>query len=114
MASFVFDGRDKTQRTGHEKIAVRNIRYAVNWIVGGYYNCIQDGYPEYLPTCRKDLADEIYSSAMTNLYRDGYEGYGKAPTEMRFAGERFCRAYIDWMLDNDGDCVDVLGAMSEA
>lgn len=32
--------------TGHERIAKKNIVGAFNWIVGGYYNCIQDGYEE--------------------------------------------------------------------
>lgn len=107
MAAFIFEGRDKTQRTGHEKIAMANIHHAINWIVGGYYNCIQDGCEEYLPESRRSLEDEIYTSAMDNLYAPGYEGIGKAPKEMRFAGEKFCRAYIHWKLDRDEDVAEI-------
>ena len=107
MKEFVFEGRGKANRTGHEKIAMRNIRYAINWIVGGYYNCLQDGQEEYLPKSRKALENEVYSSAMDNLYDVGYEGFRKAPKEMRFAGETFCRAYIAWKLANDGDVAEI-------
>ena len=108
MAQFIFEGRDKTQRTGHEKIAMRNMRHAFNWIVGGYYNCLQDGYLEDLPKDRESLADEIYFEAMTSLYGEGMCIQNKAPREMRFAGEKFCRAYINWKLDNDGDAKEIL------
>ena len=107
MKPFIFEGRDKTQRTGHERIAIQNMRNAFNWIVGGYYNSLQDGFEDYLPKSREDLADEVYTSAMTNLYRPGMEGFGKAPREMRFAGEKFCRAYIDWKIETDGDVAEI-------
>lgn len=110
MAQFIFEGRNKDQRTGHERIAIRNIRCAINWIVGGYYNDLQDGYEEYLPGSREELANIIYDSAMINLYGDGYEKIGKAPSEMRFAGEKFCRAYINWKLDQDGDVREIAKA----
>lgn len=93
--------------TGHERIAKRNIEKCINWIVGGYYNCLQDDTPEYLPESREALEEEIYESAMTNLYDDGYEGYGKAPKEMRFAGEKFVRDTITKMLDEDGDFEEI-------
>ena len=107
MASFIFEGRDKTQRTAHEKIAMRNIRHAINWIVGGYYNSFQDGFMEDLPKSRKALENEVYSSAMNHLYMEGCEGFGKAPKEMRFAGERFCRAYIHWKLEGDEEVAEI-------
>lgn len=113
MKGFVFEGRDKTQRTAHERIAMRNIRGAINWIVGGYYNSMLDGYPEDLPAGREELAEEIYSEAMVNRYGDGHMGCGKAPKEMRFAGEAFCRAYIDWKLKQDGDVDEIMQAVSE-
>ena len=103
MAQFIFEGRGKEQRTGHERIAMTNIRNAINWIVGGMYNDYQDGNDEYLPQNFEEVANTVYEEAMNNLYRPGYEGYGKAPKEMRFAGEKFCRAYIDWKLRQDGD-----------
>lgn len=103
MEQFVFEGRGKDARTEHERIAMRNIRYAINWIVGGHYNSIQDGHPEWLPESFESLSNEVYDSAMNNLYAPGYEGLGKAPREMRFAREDFCRAYIDWKLRRDDD-----------
>lgn len=96
--------------TNFEKIAAQNITHAVNWIVGGYYNCIQDGCPEDLPRSKAELANEIYDSAMFNLYRPGMEGYGKAPREMRFAGEKFCREYIAKLLNDDGDVEEIAEA----
>ena len=107
MTEFIFEGRGKAQRTGHERIAMYNIRHAINWIVGGYYNDILDGNEEYLPESRKALEDEIYSSAMTNRYDVGMESCGRAPKEMRFAGEAFCRAYIHFMLDEDSDIEEI-------
>lgn len=109
MASFVFEGRTKEQRTEHEKIAMRNIRGAINWVVGGHYNDLQDGNEEYLPATREELENEVYDSAINNLYLPGggYEGWGKAPKEMRFAGEKFCRAYIAWKLEQDGDFQEI-------
>lgn len=104
---FIFEGRGKAQRTRHEEIARRNIYYAFQWIVGGYYNALQDGNTDYLPKSRKALADEIYDSAMTDLCCPGMVQYGNAPREMRFAGEKFCRAYIEWKLDNDSDTAEI-------
>ena len=113
MSEFIFEGRGKEQRTAHEKFAVRNIKHAFNWIVGGYYNCIQDGEPEYLPEDREELADEIYYRAMTDRFGEGCTVLNAAPKQMRFAGEKFCRAYIDWKLDNDGDAAAIFEAMKE-
>lgn len=113
MAEFIFEGRGKAQRTGHEKIARRNIYNAFNWIVGGYYNCIQDGCEEYLPADREALANEIYTEAMNNLHLPSGEYFNAAPKEMRFAGEKFCRAYINWKLDNDGDAQAILATIQK-
>lgn len=107
MTGFVFEGRDKTQRTKHEKIAISNMAHAVNWILGGYYNCIQDDLPEYLPESRQALENEIYTSALNNFYAPGCEFIGRAPREMRFAGEAFCRAYIRYKLEHDGDYLEI-------
>lgn len=114
MAAFIFEGRDKTQRTGHEKIAMRNIRYAIDWIVGGYYNSLQDGYIEDLPESKENLVEEIYESAMIDAYADGAAHYGRAPREMRFAGEKFVRAYIDWRLANDEETAELIAEIEEA
>lgn len=107
MEQFVYEGRGKGERTGHERIAMRNIRYAINWIIGGHYNDLQDGNLEYLPDSLESVEQEVYDSAMQNAYALGYEGYGKAPKEMRFAGTDFCRAYIHWKLSRDGDVQEI-------
>ena len=93
--------------TEHEKIASRNIRHCINWIVGGWYNCLQDDTPEYLPKSKDDAIQEIYDNAMQNLYAPGYEGYGKAPKEMRFAGSEFIRNRIVELLRKDGDMQEI-------
>lgn len=107
MAKFVYNGKTRESFTGHQKIAMKNIKNAFDYIIGGYYNCIQDGCEEYLPKSRKSVADEIYSSAMENLYYPGCEFSGRSPKEMRFAGADFCKAYIDWKLDHDGDAIKI-------
>jgi hypothetical protein len=91
----------------HQKIAAENIYHAFNWIVGGYYNNIQDGVPECIPDEEQEIKDEIYDSAMKNLYRKGYEGFDKAPKEMRFAGSQFCRQYIDELWKSDEDVKEI-------
>lgn len=93
--------------TGHERIAKKNIVGAFNWIVGGYYNCIQDGYEEDLPETREDLINEVYESAMENAYGPGYMGCGKAPKEMRFAGKEFCMGVINHLMESDGDAKEI-------
>ena len=96
--AFIFEGRGKGERTGHERIAMANIKWACRNIVGMTYNDVQDHHYKYLPKSYADLFDIIYDGAMNNLYGDGYEGSGKAPREMRFAGEAFCKAYINYLL----------------
>ena len=90
-----------------EKIACRNIHNAINWILGGYYNCLQDDCPEYLPESREALEEEIYTASVNNLYSEGCERIGKAPREMRFAGEKFIRDFITEKLENDGDFIEI-------
>ena len=91
----------------HEQIAKRNIRGAFNWIVGGYYNSLQDGYVEDLPESRDSLKDEIYEASMNNFYAPGLELSGKAPREMRFAGKDFCIHVIEDLLDTDSDVKEI-------
>lgn len=91
----------------HEQIAKRNIKGAFNWIVGGYYNSLQDGYVEDLPESRDSLKDEIYEASMNNFYAPGLEVSGKAPKEMRFAGKDFCTHVIEDLLDTDSDVKEI-------
>lgn len=96
--------------TTHEKIAFSNVRNAYNYIVGGYYNEVQDDNgTDWLPKSINELKEIIYSAAMTNRYEEGYEGCGKAPKEMRFAGEDFIRKAVDILcvLDEDGDLAEI-------
>lgn len=93
---------------GHEKIAAKNIEGAFNWLVGGWYNCLQDGYEEDIPTL-EDAKETVYDEAMNNLYRGGGEVVGKAPKEMRFAGEEFCRAYVEKLFAEDEDAEELWG-----
>lgn len=93
---------------GHEKIAAKNIQGAFNWLVGGWYNCFQDGYEEDIPSL-EEAKETVYDEAMNNLYRGGGEIYGRAPKEMRFAGEEFCRELIEELFLNDSDAEELWG-----
>ena len=104
---FTFEGRTKKDFNKNELTAMRNTYHAFNNIVGMHYNDIQDNCPEYLPKSRETLFEEIYEGAMNNLYFEGYEGYNKAPREMRFAGEKFVRAYIDHLITYDECCLEI-------
>lgn len=93
--------------TGFERIAAANIRGAINWIVGGYYNSYQDGYDEDVPKSKQSLIQEVYDSAMSDAY--GYEQvhYGRSPREMRFAGKEFCMNYITKKINEDEDVAEL-------
>ena len=93
---------------GHEKIAARNIQGAFNWLVGGWYNCLQDGYEEDIPSL-EEAKETVYAEAMNNFYKSGGEVYGRAPKEMRFAGEEFCRELVEELFLNDGDAEEIWG-----
>lgn len=54
--------------TGNERIAAKNIRGAINWIVGGYYNSYQDGYDEDVPKSKQSIIEEVYDAAMADAY----------------------------------------------
>lgn len=104
----VKEGNKMKKMNGHEKIAAKNIQGAFNWLVGGWYNCYQDGYEEDIPTL-EEAKEEVYYGAMNNLYRGGSESCEKAPKEMRFAGEEFCRAYVEKLFAEDGDAEELWG-----
>ena len=70
--------RTKEQRAKH------NIHHAANWIIGGYENAMSD-YPktseDYVVAAnalndKKALAEEIYAAATTEIYEDGFCGWG--------------------------------------
>ena len=93
---------------GHEKIAAKNIKGAFNWHVGGWYNSFLDGWEEDIPTL-EEAKEIVYVEAMNNKYRDGYESFDRAPKEMRFAGEEFCREVIEELFLNDGVAEELWG-----
>ena len=93
---------------GHEKIAAKNIEGAFNWGVGEWYNCFLDGLDEDIPSL-EEAKETVYCEAMNNLYKSGNEIYGRAPKEMRFAGEEFCRELVEELFLNDGDAEEIWG-----
>lgn len=96
----------------HREIAKKNIINACDWIVGGYYNSLQDGDMEYLPESMEELQEEIYSSALENKYTGDGEIYGRAPKEMRFAGSEFCKAIIKEYCESDSDVQEIAEEMN--
>lgn len=95
----------------HEKIAAKNIEGAFNWGVGEWYNCFLDGLDEDIPSL-EEAKETVYIEAMNNLYKSGNEIYGRAPKEMRFAGEEFCRELVEELFLNDG-CVEEIWGEDE-
>ena len=93
---------------GHEKIAAKNIEGAFNWGVGGWYNCFLDGLDEDIPSL-EEAKETVYIEAMNNLYKSDNEIYGRAPKEMRFAGEEFCRELVEELFLNDGVVEEIWG-----
>lgn len=82
---------------GHEKKAARAIKEEFNWIVGGWYNSMQDGYEDEIPTLQ-EAKDSVYEEAMSNHEK-----------EIRFAGEEFCRAYVEKLFAEDEDAEELWG-----
>lgn len=91
---------------GIEKIAYRNIKGVFNWEVGGWYNCVQDGEEEYIPSL-EDAKNIVYEEALEDASGDGWFGMGKAPKEMRFAGKEFILSVIDHLFETDGDAQEI-------
>lgn len=90
------------EMNGIQKIANANVKHAVNWIIGGYYNMYLDECLGKAPS-NEELIEEIYESAMNNWYGVGCEKIGKAPKEMRFAGAEFIRDLVKTMVEEDED-----------
>lgn len=88
---------------GIERIAFKNVKGVFDWEVGGWYNCIQDGYEEDIPDTEADAKEIIYRDSMNDAARPGIYMTGRAPKEMRFAGEKFIRACIDYLFEKDDD-----------
>lgn len=89
---------------GWEKIAMKNIKNAYDWIIGETENVVQAGemtFEEFMKWVQTEAFDYIYHEAITTTYGEDYAG-GLAPTEMRFAGKEFCYDYLKRLFLNDG------------
>lgn len=90
--------------TKHQEDALKNLRGAYDFVVGGYENSVQDGDMEEMPAV-EDLFDEVYGEAMSTRY--GMVGGlsisgGDAPICMKFAGKAFIREQLAKMFQADG------------
>lgn len=97
------------EMNGHQKIAARQIKHAINDIVGGLENTMSDWEEDSEPyqNAKATLEDhevlvgEIYWGIMNNTYGEGWVHC--SPTdEVKFAGEGFLKYYIDYMLKKEG------------
>lgn len=82
--------------------AVKNIRYATDWLIGELENTIQD-FEETAPphiSAKKVLSDhdrlvkEIYSASLNNVYDAGFCSYNEKQNarilrDIRFCGKEF-------------------------
>lgn len=74
--------------TKHQKVAAEQLENAYSWIVGGYYNTVQDSEAEEMPPV-EDMFDEVMEEATTHLYGNGRCSQKPAPAAMNFAGKKF-------------------------
>ena len=95
------------EMNGTEKIAYRNIKGIFDWEVGGWYNCIQDDCPEYIPNTIQEDKETIYGESLVDYAVPGHFASGRAPREMRFAGTDFINECIDYLFDNDEDIAEI-------
>lgn len=103
------DSEEEVENNGWEEIAKKNIKFAYEWIIGENENTLQDceeDSDEYKASYNylhsgNEIMNDIYHEAITTEYGEGYCG-GKAPSEMRFAGKKFCKEYIEELLKKDG------------
>lgn len=95
------------EMNGIEKIAYRNIKGVFNWEVGGWYNCIQDDCIEYIPDSEEEAKELIYEGSLNDFAESGHYAVGRAPREMRFAGEAFIRECIDHLFKKDEDAAAI-------
>ena len=89
---------------GWEKIAMKNIKNAYDWIVSENENAVQDGemtLEEFMKWVQTEAFDYIYHEAIATTYGKDFAG-GPAPTEMRFADKEFCYDYLKRLFLNDG------------
>lgn len=85
------------EMNAHQKAAYKAIKKEFNWLVGGWYNCFQDGYEDEIPELQGAM-DSVYEEAMSN-----------SPKEIRFAGEEFCRGIVEKLFAKDDDAAELWG-----
>lgn len=88
---------------GNEKIAYKNIKFACEWVIGGWVNEIYDGFTESLPSTEAEAKKICYYEAINNSYTRGGCHFGQAPKEMRFAGADFINEAIENIFARDED-----------
>lgn len=85
----------------HQKVAAEQLENAYNWIVGCYYNTVQDGEAEEMPPV-EDMFDEVMEEATTHLYGKGMCSQKPAPAAMNFAGKKFLIETLVAMFEAEG------------
>lgn len=98
-----------SEMNGHQRIAARQIRYAINDIVGGLENTTYD-YPvdsEAYQNATATLEDHelltamVYDGIMECTYGEGWV-HCRPTDEVKFAGKDFLMNYIDYRLKREG------------
>lgn len=90
--------------TKHQKEALKNLKGAYDFVVGGYENSVNDGDMEELPDV-EILFEEVYDEAMNSRYamEGGFSvSGGGAPICMKFAGKAFIREQIAKLFQENG------------
>ena len=87
--------------TKHQKVAAEQLENAYNWIVGCYYNTVQDGEAEEMPPV-EDMFDEVMEEATTHLYGKGMCSQKPAPAAMNFAGKKFLIETLTSLFEAEG------------
>lgn len=87
--------------TKHQKVAAEQLENAYNWVVGGYYNTVQDGEAEEMPPV-EDMFDEVMEEATTHLYGKGMCSQKPAPAAMNFAGKKFLIETLTSLFEAEG------------
>ena len=97
-----------------EQRAKHNIHHAANWIIGGYENALEDYFEsseQYVEAKaalanRDQLKEEIYTAATTEIYEDGFCGWGgdapKILKDIRLLGKDRLMEFIDKEIANQG------------
>lgn len=100
----VIEETQNDENNGWELIAKQQLNNAYNWIVSGNKNAVTDGEmsnEDFNKWIADEALDEVYHEAITTEYHEDACG-NKAPSEMRFAGKKFCYEYLRRLFKRDG------------